>query len=408
MYSIETLRYSVQSNIRKICGTLLRATHATNHGREFRSLTKNDGVRCEELREPVTGTTPHRRHFVCVTASTPNCHHFLSWSQTAPGRCHFACSGIVCVTRLGSSHTIKHKHIKNNIDYKLLEKIKPYKASRGPHKKWGNCRIVGQVAADTLVKHLLVDLRDEDTIAEVNAGPGILSQSLIKHTPNRLLLFDHDDEQRAHLKEIFGDRVTVCDHSFATMNPSSYLNNLESKSKKLKEFLELLPVQIYKEQCNFRVLAVVSHYTLMSKILYAIVFNSTLFSKAYPTFYLYITDELYKRYFSTFPFAYSSQFKSSLKYEFFFKTTKLDVQPMTEFFPLPKAKRSPATDDDDSSIYHLVKMEPSWSILNKVIVTIFFYPLFRGKIKLGKAVQFEKLLHFDIYSLGRGTNNLFL
>lgn len=251
--------------------------------------------------------------------------------------------------------------------------ISEHSASFREGKTFSRCTIVEEEAAEKIVTSLLRDLKEEDTIGEINPGPGVVTRQLLSRTTNKLILFEPRHLFRAFLKEEFSSeieegRVVIAQNNFSSFYAYYVFQrkNNDDSDDKLDKFLSYFPTQKQWGRSNMKVVGVINDRRFYSRVALCTILEMCMFEKCYPTFYLYVTDKHFKMFYSSLPFVYTNNhFRYSVQNTFTYQTEKLDDCEANAIYPVLKPKH-PGRHNIDYSRYHLMRIEPDWFFLNEV------------------------------------------
>lgn len=230
--------------------------------------------------------------------------------------------------------------------------------------------IVEPSAASVMFSKLVEDIHDDDTIVEINPGPGYLTRLLVQNTCNKLLLFEsregfYKSLIQTYSKEIEQGRIKLLLNNFNYFYSYRFHYTRNADSDHTESFLDMFPEQKHVSRSNVRVLGAIEDRLFFSRLSISLLLNLSIFDKTRPTFYLYTTDKLSKRFFTPFPFVYNdSNFKHSLQNNFLFNFSHLATEKSCSFHPL--LPRTGKCSTIDTRIYHLVKLEPAWDLMTKM------------------------------------------
>ncbi|KAF2352048.1 Ribosomal RNA adenine methyltransferase KsgA/Erm [Trinorchestia longiramus] len=232
------------------------------------------------------------------------------------------------------------------------------------------CTILDVSPATRVVSALLHDLNDEDVILEINPGPGFLTRQLLERTKNKLILFEFRDFFRDQLtsafqSEIEEGRLVVSARNFHHFY-AFYLHPKDYDEPLLRS-LGMVRVQSQGDRRKVKVLGGITSRRFFSRLLLCTMLNISIIERCDPTYYLYTTDELLKKFFAPFPFdGFRENFKRLILSNFAFQVDKIGVEKCNNFYPLLKQTLQPSSQKIDYSIYHLIRIEPNWTFLNRL------------------------------------------
>ena len=234
-----------------------------------------------------------------------------------------------------------------------------------------HCTIVDSTAADALMTALRSELRPDDTVLEINPGPGLLTRRLLDHTQANIVLFEKrtgfiDQLCTQFRSELIEDRLTLAAIDFNCFYGYHISSRLRT-GEAMQKFLEFLPSQTDVTRSNLKIVGTVSDSIFFSRLAICAAIGASFFQKTYPTFYLFVPDGLRKKFFDQYPFGSSKSFKCSLQYHFYFKCTSLCTVRKQCFYPIAKNVKVSSNMKSNNAVYHLMKIEPNWSFLAEVI-----------------------------------------
>lgn len=153
-------------------------------------------------------------------------------------------------------------------------------------------------ATDRLLQHLKEDLKENDVIVQFSLGIGSLTQDLLSHTTNRVILYEPNLVMKQSVAEKFfpqySSRLEIVDLSFEKFIYYFLTDEETPDSNMLGRFLNPLPVRGNEIISLVKVVGVASNLRLVLHLAVTAIYHICLYKDIIPVFYLYVKDSTYK------------------------------------------------------------------------------------------------------------------
>ena len=254
----------------------------------------------------------------------------------------------------------QNKNVKNH-ELKILYEKTHFKDDRFKN----STTIIHNTAANIVVENMEPDLSNNDLIMEINPGPGLLTDKLLSTVKNHILLFEPREEFYVNLCDKYKNNKQVSITNFNFLNSNSHAHFLAEQEAIYDEFLSLFPVNSKCNSSNVKIVGTIIDRKFLRRLCLNLPLNTSIYSKTYPTLYIYVPDSIILNNFAKFPYHNNNKIKFSINMEYFFISNKLATESITSFYPIMK-NRKKNLQQSSKSVLHLMKVEPNWEFLTQV------------------------------------------
>uniref|UniRef100_A0A4Y0BNV8 rRNA adenine N(6)-methyltransferase n=1 Tax=Anopheles funestus TaxID=62324 RepID=A0A4Y0BNV8_ANOFN len=193
--------------------------------------------------------------------------------------------------------------------------------------------VANRATAEQIANVVTNDLPPDRLLVEVNPGPGLLTEQIMKHNVTNMRLYETETAFEMKLRSSFNmpkDMLRIGD--FNALWRLSYLDGFDNGRRVLK-LLDGIPQRKWNDEVSFRLFSVIGTVKFLRYLMNSITHQSELYSLGRYEMFLVMSPLLYAQISSTKAAGYKLYRGSTIVFQVYFEHQLLCKLPRRHFLP---------------------------------------------------------------------------